>query len=56
MTSTRQRTSICQHYWLIEPANGPTSLGECRLCGQRRSFANSPELARLDSKTQWGRS
>jgi hypothetical protein len=43
-------TTVCQHRWLIEPANGPTSLGLCRLCGERRTFANNPELARIDAK------
>ena len=31
----------CQHYWLIEAANGPSSMGTCRYCGQQREFYNS---------------
>lgn len=33
--------SACRHHWLIEPANGPTSRGRCRLCGDERDFRNS---------------
>jgi hypothetical protein len=30
------------HHWVIEPSNGPTSSGTCKLCGATRSdFANS---------------
>ena len=32
---------ICRHYWLIEPANSPVSLGICRFCFQSREFKNS---------------
>jgi len=35
----------CIHYWLIEPAAGPTSSGVCRFCGAQREFHNTfPEL------------
>ena len=30
----------CQHHWLIEPANGPTSEGVCKHCGAKDSFRN----------------
>ena len=30
----------CQHQWLIESPNGPTSNGECRTCGEERQFDN----------------
>ena len=32
--------STCQHYWLIEPALGPTSNGVCKYCGQKKVFLN----------------
>lgn len=32
--------SICRHHWVIEPANGPTSQGECRKCGRQKTFQN----------------
>lgn len=31
----------CSHWWIIEPANGPTSRGKCRLCGEEKDFYNS---------------
>ena len=33
----------CKHYWLIEPALGPTSKGICKYCGQSRVFLNIVE-------------
>ena len=32
---------MCRHEWVIETANGPTSLGECRLCHETKEFENS---------------
>jgi len=32
---------LCRHYWIIEPANGPVSKGECRYCRETREFQNS---------------
>ncbi|HUU63419.1 MAG TPA: hypothetical protein VMX96_05820 [Dehalococcoidia bacterium] len=35
----------CCHYWIIEPADGPTSKGMCQFCGAEKEFANcGPEL------------
>jgi len=31
----------CRHHWLIETPQGATSWGTCKLCGERREFANS---------------
>ena len=31
----------CHHYWIIEVANGPTSIGECKYCGEHREFQNA---------------
>ncbi len=33
--------SDCQHYWVIEQPNGPTSNGRCKVCGTVREFKNS---------------
>lgn len=33
--------SDCQHYWVIEQPNGPTSNGRCKECGTVREFKNS---------------
>ena len=30
----------CCHYWVIEVANGGTSEGICRFCGEQRLFDN----------------
>lgn len=32
--------SECQHHWIIDTPNGPTSNGVCRLCGAKRDFQN----------------
>lgn len=37
------RERCCTHHWLIEPANGPESMGQCRRCGEKRSFSNDPD-------------
>ena len=31
----------CHHYWIIEVANGPTSEGVCKHCGETKIFYNS---------------
>ena len=36
-----ETTCLCRHYWIIETANGPVSLGMCRLCHETREFKNS---------------
>ena len=33
--------STCGHYWIIEVANGPRSLGTCKYCGETREFLNA---------------
>ena len=33
-------TPICAHYWIIEPAKGPVSLGVCQVCQEAREFDN----------------
>ncbi len=35
----------CCHYWIIEPADGPTSKGMCQFCGEEKEFDNcGPDL------------
>ena len=36
---------VCQHHWLIQAADGPTSSGVCRLCGETKDFKNYVETA-----------
>jgi len=31
----------CGHYWIIEVANGPCSVGKCKYCGETREFLNA---------------
>ena len=35
----------CQHHWLIQAADGPTSPGVCRFCGETKDFKNYVETA-----------
>jgi len=35
----------CQHHWMIQAADGPTSAGICRLCGETKDFKNYVETA-----------
>lgn len=37
---TPELESKCRHYWIIEPATGPTSRGRCKLCGAEKEFYN----------------
>ena len=32
--------TVCVHYWIIECPKGPTSMGTCRNCGERKVFRN----------------
>lgn len=36
---------VCQHHWVIQAADGPTSPGVCRECGETRDFKNYVETA-----------
>lgn len=36
--STTETT--CVHHWVIDSPSGSTSMGVCRICGERRAFAN----------------
>lgn len=31
----------CHHYWVIEVANGPTSIGRCKYCDEVKEFLNA---------------
>lgn len=31
----------CVHHWVIDPPNGPTSVGVCKNCGEEREFPNA---------------
>ena len=38
----------CCHHWVIQPAVGPVSEGECQKCGEVKEFKNS-----IDYETEW---
>lgn len=41
----------CPHFWDIEAANGPSSKGVCRLCGETKEFFNAlPDFNPLKRK------
>jgi hypothetical protein len=31
----------CHHFWVIDVANGPSSLGKCKFCGEKKEFLNA---------------
>ena len=31
----------CHHFWVIDVANGPSSLGTCKYCGEKKEFLNA---------------
>ena len=39
----------CHHHWVIESPNGPTSTGECKVCGEIREFKNSIQITSWES-------
>ncbi len=44
----------CAHQWVIDPPDGPTSEGHCKLCGGTRSFRNSLEISYWDNQRKTG--
>ena len=38
---TLEEPPDCRHHWVIEPANGRYSTGECRKCHEVKAFENS---------------
>ena len=43
-----ETASDCQHLWMIEAPNGPTSTGVCKLCGETGVFKNSMPVSGWD--------
>ena len=37
----------CQHYWVIDAPDGPTSAGTCQKCGTKKEFLNILETPDL---------
>ncbi len=42
--------SDCNHHWVIDSPNGPTSVGTCRVCGELREFKNSIQITSWESE------
>lgn len=40
------------HHWQIKEAQGPTSLGQCRLCGAAKEFKNWLSEADFTTRTE----
>jgi hypothetical protein len=41
LTTEETTGSECEHFWMIESPNGPTSIGTCQTCGEKSEFRNS---------------
>jgi len=37
----RKAKPECGHFWVIDAANGPTSYGTCKYCGEKKEFYNA---------------
>ena len=47
---TVEDAPVCRHHWVIEPANGRYSKGECRNCREVRTFENSIPIGGEDDE------
>lgn len=36
-----EQQATCHHFWAIEVANGPKSIGTCKYCGAKKEFLNA---------------
>ena len=50
-TSEEAVAQACQHYWVIDAPNGPTSTGMCQKCGTQKEFCNILETPDLWDQT-----
>jgi hypothetical protein len=37
----KETQAQCHHFWDIEVANGPSSIGTCKYCGEKKEFFNA---------------
>ncbi len=35
------QAQTCHHFWVIDVANGPSSMGTCKYCGEKKEFLNA---------------
>ena len=43
MVTQQISVETCCHHWMIQPADGPVSLGVCQFCMEAKEFKNSIE-------------
>ena len=43
MLAQQISVDTCSHHWMIQPADGPVSLGVCQFCLEAKEFKNSIE-------------
>jgi hypothetical protein len=36
-----KKEQTCHHFWVVDVANGPSSVGTCKYCGEKKSFLNA---------------
>lgn len=36
-----KKADTCHHFWVIDVANGPSSKGTCKYCGEKKEFLNA---------------
>ncbi len=41
MEKPKKDVPNCHHFWVIDVANGPSSLGKCKYCDEKREFLNA---------------
>ncbi len=46
---------MCPHHWVIDTPNGPTSVGTCKMCGEKQEFVNSLGSVGWEKVTSYGR-
>ena len=49
------RSGMCPHHWVIDTPNGPTSVGTCKMCGEKQEFVNSLMSVGWEKVTSYGR-
>lgn len=49
------RSGMCSHHWVIDTPNGPTSVGTCKICGEKQEFVNSLMSVGWEKVTSYGR-
>ena len=52
MEEIENQTDECQHHWIIDTPNGPTSSGKCKKCGVSTEFRNSVQSSGWDRDTR----